>query len=66
MATKRYASFHENIDDYALTEMCIEALQTDGAHHKQWFVEQILKRLLGKERYENIRRSYEWHDGIEP
>lgn len=26
-------------------QLCIEALQTDGDHHKQWYLEQILKAL---------------------
>ncbi len=23
--------------------LCLEGLETDGAHHKQWYLEQILK-----------------------
>lgn len=30
----------------ALREMIIEALFTDGAHHKQWYLEQILAVVL--------------------
>lgn len=26
-------------------DLCVEALMTDGAHHKQWFLGEILKEL---------------------
>ena len=28
-----------------MIELVIEALQTDGAHHKQWYLEELLKLL---------------------
>lgn len=27
--------------------LCEEALYTDGSHHKQWYLEQIARTLLG-------------------
>lgn len=28
-----------------IKELCIEGLRIDGGHHKQWFLEEILKNL---------------------
>lgn len=28
-----------------IKDLCISGLRTDGAHHKQWFLEEILKKL---------------------
>ncbi len=32
--------FQEEIKD-----LCLEGLTTDGAHHKQWYLEEILRKL---------------------
>jgi hypothetical protein len=42
----------------------------DGAHHKQWVLDQVL-RLLAGEAYEEIiaegeRDGYDWSEGIAP
>jgi hypothetical protein len=48
---------------------CISGLLTDGAHHKQWFLEQTLKALgvdivvLTKIALDN---DYGWEKGIAP
>lgn len=34
-----------NIEKEELKELCISGLKTDGAHHKQWYLEEILKKL---------------------
>lgn len=31
-----------------LTELILEGLQTDGAHHKQWFLAHLLVRVVGE------------------
>ena len=28
-----------------ILELCIYGLKTDGGHHKQWFLEEIIKKL---------------------
>lgn len=56
----------DDIRNYSLSELCFEGLQTDGAHHKQWYLEQILKRVLGPEKYETLKDSYDWEEGIAP
>ena len=55
-----------NNEAYAL---CIEGLLTDGAHHKQWFLEKIAETLGGDL---NVVRKflhandYEWESGTAP
>ena len=47
----------------------IEGLLTDGAHHKQWFFEQILISLgvnLTEMREELNKEDYDWEPGIPP
>lgn len=48
---------------------------TDGAHHKQWLLDQIVRTLTGEDykswvqRYqygENGPETYEWDEGIAP
>lgn len=49
--------------------------QTDGAHHKAWVIDQMIRKLLG-DRYEEWVLSYrlgedgpdtyEWDEGIAP
>jgi hypothetical protein len=52
-------------------DLCINGLLTDGAHHKQWYFEQILKRIIpnyNKQEFiiDNQLFDYEWEDGIAP
>lgn len=45
---------------------------TDGAHHKQWLIDQLLRLLLGsEERYVRWRGNrtiddYGWDEGVAP
>lgn len=44
--------------------------QTDGAHHKQWVIDQMVRKLTGTH-YEKWRADYEasgveWDEGIAP
>lgn len=54
----------------AAGDLCVGALYTDGAHHKQWYLEQILKVLgfdLDVIRAEQVAADYgEWEEGIVP
>jgi hypothetical protein len=45
----------------------------DGEHHKQWVVDQMLRAMLGPDRYAQWRRVYDgdpgyskWNEGIAP
>lgn len=44
----------------------VDALVTDGEHHKQWYLEQILLDLIGEIGYANLKGQHEWEDGIAP
>ena len=52
-----------------IVDLAIDGLLTDGAHHKQWYLEKIL--IAAGEDLDNIRRmlnfdGYDWDDGIAP
>jgi len=53
-----------------IIELVTEALLTDGGHHKQWFLEQILMVARGcpndDYREELRKQGYEWESGIAP
>jgi hypothetical protein len=42
------------------------ALYTDGAHHKQWYLEQILDLVAGPETRELMNTRIDWEQGIAP
>ena len=51
-------------------ELGVEALFTDGGHHKQWYIEEMLK-LLGVDlqamRIEQLEEDWcDWEPGIAP
>jgi len=48
----------------AIFELVIDALQTEGGNHKQWYLEEILK-VLGFNPDE-MRDSPNWEEGIPP
>ena len=37
--------------------------QIDGAHHKMWVIDQMLRVLLGQDKYGKFIESYETPDG---
>ncbi len=54
-----------------IIKLCKDGLSTDGSHHKQWYLEQILKMAVGKELFEqyqidNIKDDSVWEKGIAP
>lgn len=55
-----------NLNDMSVVDLILEGLRTDGVHHKQWFLEQILLRLEGEKEVEGMRGLYEWESGIAP
>lgn len=59
-------NFKENIFLFNVKNNIIDALCTDGGHHKQWYLEEILKEILLPERYEKIKNKYHWDEGIPP
>jgi len=51
-------------DVVKIASLCIDGLKTDGTHHKQWFLEQILE-VMGVN-VENWREKAEWDKGVAP
>ncbi len=52
-----------------IVELATDGLLTDGEHHKQWYLEQILERLginLEAHRKALGDEGYDWEDGIVP
>ena len=49
-------------------ELVIDGLITDGSHHKQWYLEQILIALgIDVDKlHEEYERDYDWERGIAP
>lgn len=47
-----------------ITSVLIEGLNTDGAHHKQWALEQALKMLVQDELFDECKTSWQWERGI--
>lgn len=65
----RAEELEQRLHEQAITQvsigaLCYNALRTDGGHHKQWFLEEILKLVTKPEEYERI--SHEWKSGIAP
>ena len=55
--------------DWNLKDIIINALETDGSHHKQWYLEQLLFKLgfdPNKIKEEEIKNDYDWDEGIAP
>lgn len=56
--------------------LAIELGSVDGAHHKMWVIDQMIRILAGPERYQQIitdfcsgsdgPNTYEWDEGIAP
>lgn len=42
--------------------LLMEGLYTDGGHHKQWYLDQVLKELI-PDQYEKIYNDVVKHDG---
>jgi hypothetical protein len=49
-----------------VVKLIIEGLITDGAHHKQWYLEQIFKAICEDEYVETTRKEFTWEEGIAP
>ncbi len=50
-------------------DLVLDALYTDGAHHKQWYLERILIELgydITLIRMDHLEQGYEWGEGIAP
>ena len=57
---------NEDINRLSLSEIVIEALMIDGAHHKQWFLEYLYSQLFGEEAFQRQKKFHLWEEGIAP
>lgn len=39
-------------------------LITDGSHHKQYYLELALRALCEKEHVEEVKKEFDWEEGI--
>lgn len=44
----------------------IEALMTDGAHHKQYFLERIFRQLCEDDYVNKAKTEFQWDEGVAP
>ena len=49
-----------------ITDLVIDALCTDGGHHKQFFLETLLRLLVSSDTFADLKESFDWEDGIAP
>lgn len=52
---KRDQKILDNVDK--MIELCLDGIMTDGAHHKQWYLCEILK-LLDKQKYNQNKENF--------
>lgn len=55
-----------SLQEDRLEDIITLALTTDGAHHKQWYLEQVLLRVAGKSRFDVYKEAFGWEDGVIP
>jgi hypothetical protein len=54
-----------DIDLERIERMAIHACEIDGAHHKQFYLDQIVQEVVGQEKYEHMNGSEErWDRGV--
>lgn len=46
-----------------MIELLTEGLCTDGGHHKQWYLECVLKELVGETDFKSLQELNEWEEG---
>jgi hypothetical protein len=49
-----------------IADLCLDALTTDGAHHKQWYLEKILQEVHEPYTFNKLRDEVGWDEGIAP
>ena len=49
--------------DEAVKELIL-GLTTDGAHHKQYYLESALRALVEDEWVDNAKAEFQWEEGI--
>ena len=50
-----------------IVSLAIDGLTTDGAHHKQWFLNEILSKLIvDNQEWDGLKETYGWDEGRIP
>jgi len=52
-----------------IIQLCFEGLHEDGGGHKQWYLEQILKRITSPQMFEDLKHDEkygEWEEASIP
>lgn len=47
-----------------IIELILDGLNTDGDHHKQWYLEEILKKIVGKKKFNALKEDTDWEKGV--
>lgn len=57
----------DSLKESTLLDIIIEALQTDGEHHKQWYLEQLMMKIgIDENEMEDYQDANDWEKGIAP
>lgn len=51
--------------DNVVVELLL-GLQVDGAHRKQWHMEQALEVLAGEQWLARAKAEFQWDEGVQP
>ncbi len=57
---------HKYAKHFTTEELICDALLTDGGHHKQWYLEQLLIKLVGEDKANDLVKMSDWEKGIAP
>jgi len=49
-----------------IVSMCVDGLTTDGGHHKQYYLEEILEKLTTAQELDGLKETFLWDDGVTP
>jgi hypothetical protein len=49
-----------------IKDKLVEGLTTDGAHHKQFYLEQILRFITSHDEFETLYEEWDWQESIAP
>ena len=49
-----------------IVKLIIEGLMTDGAHHKQWYLEEAFRALCEDKYVNEAKDEFQWKQGTPP
>ena len=52
------------LKQHQIRDFILEALTTGGSHHKQWYLEELLKMFVID--FNRFKNKYQWEEGIAP